>query len=199
MIDVERFKLLHGPYRTPKYCIERRVRCAVRGEMKIKEFSDAPISWPMGRLRGGPCFLIVCGGLLKAIRRESEQAICHHWGVCRTTVWNWRKALNVPQTNEGTRRLYVDYTPERLTAEARCRAIEQGNTPEANAKKAEGARRRPPSAKVLKSLAAGRRKLNTPELRRKISEAHKRRGYASTFDAGSSTLPADVGRNGARS
>ena len=122
--------------------------------------------------------------MLKAIRRESEQAICHHWGVCRSTVWTWRKALNVPQTNEGTRRLYVDYTPERLTPEARSRAVEQANTPEANAKKAEAARRRPPSAKTLKALAEGRKKLNTPEVHRKISEAHKRRG----------TIPPAAGR-----
>jgi hypothetical protein len=105
-------------------------------------------------------------------------------GVCRTTVWNWRKALNVPQTNEGTRRLYVEYTPERLTPEVQRLAIEQANTPEANAKKAEAARRRPPSAKTLKALAGGRKKLNTPEVHRKISEAHKRRG----------TIPPAAGR-----
>ena len=52
MKDADRYKLIHGPYRTPKCRIGRRVRCAVRGEMKVKKFSDAPIPWPMSRLQG---------------------------------------------------------------------------------------------------------------------------------------------------
>jgi hypothetical protein len=55
-------------------------------------------------------------------------------------------------------------------------AVEHANTPETNAKKAAAARCRPPSAKTRKALAESRKKLNAPEVRRNVSEAHRRRG-----------------------
>jgi hypothetical protein len=38
--------------------------------------TDAPIPWPIGK-RGRGRSLVVFKGLAKAIRRESNQAICH--------------------------------------------------------------------------------------------------------------------------
>ena len=51
------------------------------------------------------------------------------------TVTKWRKALDVPPINEGTRRLFVAYIPERLPPEVQEQALEKANSSEANAKK----------------------------------------------------------------
>jgi hypothetical protein len=81
-------------------------------------------------------FLIVCGDLVKAVRRESEVAVAHWWGVTAQTVRVWRKALGVPKMNEGSARLHRDYTPLRLPPEVQERARRAASSPEANAKKA---------------------------------------------------------------
>ena len=82
----------------------------------------------------------------------------------------------MPQVNEGTRRLYVAYTPERLPPEVQERARRLASSPEANAKKAAAKIGHPVSAKVLAALAKGRSRTNTAEARRKHSETNKRRG-----------------------
>jgi hypothetical protein len=75
----------------------------VRGELRIVGVTDAPIPWPVGvGPRGGAKSLVVFGDLVRAIRRESVYAMCHYWfGVNYQTVTKWRKALGVPQRNEG--------------------------------------------------------------------------------------------------
>ena len=174
MTDANRFKLLHGPYR-PRCRIGGKLFCEVRGWVTVRAMSDSWIVWPMTiRKGGGRPFLIICGDLVRAIRRESSQSICHRWGVTAQTVTIWRKALNVPQVNEGTRRLYVDYTPEPSEVQERARRL--ASSPEANAKKAAWRRGRPVSAKVLATLAKGRKRANSPEARRKQSETRKRLG-----------------------
>jgi hypothetical protein len=95
MEDADRFRLL-GKYRTPRFRIGQRVRCQVRGEMIITGMTDAPIPWPVGKQGSGRNSLIVCEDLAKALRRESNQAICHWWDVSRSVVCKWRWALRVP-------------------------------------------------------------------------------------------------------
>ena len=74
----------------------QRVRCLVRGDMVITGMTDAPIPWPVGIHDRGRRSLIVYKDLAKAIRRESNRAICHWWGVCPSVIWKWRWVLRVP-------------------------------------------------------------------------------------------------------
>ena len=45
------------------------------------------------------------GDLVRAVRRESVEAVSYHWDICRAVVQKWRKALGVQEFNEGTRQL----------------------------------------------------------------------------------------------
>jgi hypothetical protein len=119
---------------------------------------------------------ILCGDLAKAVKRESAIAICYGWGVTGQTVSGWRKALGVPQVNEGTRRLYVVYTPERLPPEVQQAARKAASSPEANAKKAAWRKGRPIHPKALAALERCRGQKPSKTSRRKMSEAAKRRG-----------------------
>jgi hypothetical protein len=85
MYDADRFRLRFGPYMLPRCRIGGWLRCAIRGNVKVTGISDAAIPWPQTRGPSGPPFLIVCAGLVDAIRRESNQAVAHHFGVaCQT-------------------------------------------------------------------------------------------------------------------
>src|SRR5262249_18747199 len=101
MRDTERYQLLYGPYRPPRCRVGTWLRCAVRGAVKVCGMSDGRIPWPVARVKRGRPFLIVCGGLVRAIRREAEIAVAYWWGVGLWTAWQWRQALGVPATNEG--------------------------------------------------------------------------------------------------
>ena len=76
MYDHERFALHFGPYHTPPFDYGDVVMDEVRGEVTVVKLSAAKIPWPIGKLRQGRS-LIVYGGLADAIRRESNQAVCH--------------------------------------------------------------------------------------------------------------------------
>jgi hypothetical protein len=154
--DIERYKLLFGPYRSPRCRVGKRLRCVVRGDLVVRGISDAPILWPQAKGLGGKMHLIVCGDLVKAVRKESEIAVAYWWGVSTQTVRVWRKALGVPQVNEGTARLHRDYTPLRLPPEVQERARKAANSPEANAKKAAYRRGRPAHPAALAALEAAR-------------------------------------------
>jgi len=117
MEDANRHRLLFGPYRTPRFRIGSLVRCEVRGEVRIVGLSDDPIPWPLCRV-GKWLVPVVYRGLAKAVRRESEQAVAHWWGIGKWQVWTWRKALGVPATTEGTSRLRSDYTREPWAVQA---------------------------------------------------------------------------------
>src|SRR4051794_27994816 len=116
MTDAERFRLLQS-YRTPRFRLGQVVMCEVRGEVIVCGLADARIPWPVGK-RGRAKALIVYRDLARAVRRESAIAVCHWWGVTAQTVTKWRKALGVPEHNDGTRRLRRDYFPEVLTPES---------------------------------------------------------------------------------
>jgi hypothetical protein len=175
MHDRDRYKLLHGPYRMPRCRIGGRLFCEERGWVTVKRISDGKIPWPQTVVRRSRAF-ILCGGLVKAVRRESAIAVCHWWGVTPQTVSKWRKALGVPQVNEGTARLYRDYAPERLTEEIRKRALAAANGPEANAKKAAFRLGKPAHPRARAALARYWGQSPSAETRRKMSEAHRRRG-----------------------
>jgi hypothetical protein len=88
-----RFRLL-GSYRTPRFRYGCTVRCEVRGEVEVVGLHEAPIPWPVGK-RGRAKSLVVFKDLARAVRRESEVAVAHHWSVTGQTVGKWRKALGV--------------------------------------------------------------------------------------------------------
>lgn len=81
MNEADRFRLLHGPYRMPRCRVGRRLKCLVRGRVKVFGITDAPIPWPYTRRENGcgPPIMIVCGDLARAIRCESEQAVAAPW------------------------------------------------------------------------------------------------------------------------
>jgi hypothetical protein len=101
--------LLFGPYRTPLCRAGGVLACAVRGRVVVRGLSDAPMPWPVEvspAQRGGRAAPVVCGGLLKALRRESSVAVQHWFGLSEGTVARWRRALGVPRATHGTARLY---------------------------------------------------------------------------------------------
>jgi hypothetical protein len=176
MEDCERFRLL-GKYWMPRFRIGRRVLCEVRGEMVITGMTDAPIPWPVGKGGRGRHSPVVYKGLAKAVRRESEQAVCHWFGVRTTTVWKWRKALGVETTNEGTRRLFRTYTKEPWAVEARAKAHAKARDPEHCRKIAEAKRGKPRLRHIIEAMRQARLGMcHTEESRRKMSETRKERG-----------------------
>jgi hypothetical protein len=107
MNDADRYRLL-GSYATPAFSYGDVVTCAVRGDLVLCGLSSAPIPWPIGKRPGKGArarSLAIYGALADAVRRESGQAVAHWWGVAAQTVSAWRKALDVPETNEGTHAL----------------------------------------------------------------------------------------------
>jgi hypothetical protein len=115
--DADRLKLL-GSYRTPPFRVGQKVHCEVRGEVTICGVSDAPIPWPLCRVgkRRAP---VVYKGLARAVRRESEQAVAHWWGISPWSVWHWRKALGVGAVTAGTRLLKREHWQEPWADQAR--------------------------------------------------------------------------------
>lgn len=176
MHDAGRFKLLYGPYRMPRCRLGGTLRCAVRGDVLVKGISDAPIPWPMTRLKRGRLLHVLCGGLIEAICCESEQAVAYHWGVSVSTVWKWRKALGVDATTEGTSRLRREWFSEPWALEVRAKAHARTSDPERNAKIAAAKRGMPRPRHVIDAMVAGRTgKPHSEEARQKMREAHKRR------------------------
>ena len=80
--------------------------CEARGEVQIVGISDAKIPWPVGAVRGGKS-PVLYKALVRAVRREAACAVMHWWGVTPWLVNKWRRALGVPRTNDGGRRLMV--------------------------------------------------------------------------------------------
>lgn len=96
-------KLL-GTYRTPKCKIGERVDCLARGVVIIIGLSAGRIQWPVAVRPGiGGRSLVLNWDLAEAIRRETNRAVCHWWGVTPQTVSKWRKALGVKNTEATTR------------------------------------------------------------------------------------------------
>lgn len=97
----ERFRLQFGPYAPPQIPRKQRLFCEMRGWLRVSPtWSDGLISWPR-RYRTGS--IILCGDLVRAVKMESVEAVCYHWGICRNVVQKWRNALDVEEFNPGTR------------------------------------------------------------------------------------------------
>jgi hypothetical protein len=71
--DADRFKLLFGPYRTPRFRYGDAVLCELRGEVIVCGLTGARIPWPTGRRRDhkrGVPAIVLYGALAEAVRRE---------------------------------------------------------------------------------------------------------------------------------
>jgi hypothetical protein len=174
--DAERFRLRFGPYRTPLFRYGAVVKDLRFGRVKTAGISDARIPWPY-RKKGMPKTLILYGDLAKAVRRESNQAIAFWWGVTPQTVTVWRKALGVPPTTAGTSELRSAHFQEPWAQRAQKQAVAKAGDPERRAKIAAARRGKPRPAHVVEAMRnANLGRLHSTETRRKMSEAHKRRG-----------------------
>jgi transcriptional regulator with XRE-family HTH domain len=133
MRDEDRYKLIHGPYLPPRVEIGDWLECEVHGLQQVKCWSEGRIPWPCAAGGKKKKKLIVCDGLVRALQVESLVAVRHWWGVGKVTVSTWRKALNVPRTNEGTSRLHRDWREENISPEQAALGRRIGNTPEKRA------------------------------------------------------------------
>jgi hypothetical protein len=112
MIDLDRIKLLFGPYHAQPLKKGDRTDCLYRdATVVIASWSDAHIPWPRCYLAEGRARahgLLVDEELARAVMQESAAAVAHWWGVCKSTVQHWRNALGVGRLDaEGSRRLIL--------------------------------------------------------------------------------------------
>jgi hypothetical protein len=124
---------------------------------------------PRGRQRA----IILYGDLAEAVKRESEQAVAHWFGVGLDTAWRWRQALGVGATTEGTSQLRSDDAFEPVQTAARAKAHQKARDPQRCARIAAAKRGVPRPAHVREALlqASIGSKPNDETLR-KMSEAH---------------------------
>jgi hypothetical protein len=122
--------------------------------------------------------LIVCGDLARAVRVESETAVCHWWGVGICTVWTWRKALGVKRITKGASELLSRWTPATVQSrKAKAKLAPALRSPERAAKIAVAKRGKPRPPHVGEALrVANLGKKLSADCRQKMSKAHKRRG-----------------------
>jgi hypothetical protein len=176
MDDTMRLRLWHGPYRPPRYRVGGRLVCAVRGSVEVVGTSEAPIPWPQARNHGRP-FLIVCGGLARAVGTEAAIAVAHWWGVTPLTVWTWRRALGVGATTPGTSRLRRAQALGPAGTAALAKAQAKARDPERRARIAAARRGKARPRHVIEAMrAANLGRKHTEQTRRRMSEAHLRRG-----------------------
>lgn len=107
------YALRFGPYLPPKVVRGAKLFCEVRGTVTVGGYSAAEIPWPYLRRGGGTPCLILCGDLVRAVKHEALIAVAHHWGVSETTVWKWRKALDVERWNAGSTTLLREWERSR--------------------------------------------------------------------------------------
>jgi hypothetical protein len=178
MHDADRFRLIAGPYRMPRYRIGRLLRCTIRGEVRVDAISAGRIAWPQTRVGrpdrkgAGMLSMIVCGDLERAVRCESNQAVAYWWGVNVNTVSLWRKALGVGRATEGSSRLHRETLAELLDGGAREKLQASLRSPERAGKIGDAQRRRTrPAATVEKMRQARRGIRHTAEAREKMRQA----------------------------
>ena len=174
MNDHQRFALHFGPYLAPPFIYGDAVMDEVRGEVTVVKLSVARITWPIGKLRQRRS-LIVYGGLADAIRQESNQAVCHWWGITPQTVTKWRKALHVEPLNAGSRELFVRYGREERVLDALPLARTAASRPEARRKLADSRRGKPRPKSVIEALRRANLGRKPSETRQRMSVAQKTR------------------------
>jgi NUMOD3 motif len=176
MPRVNRHKLHFGPYRTPRFKYGAKVECQARGDVMIVRLTAGRIPWPVGKTHRATS-MVVYADLARAVRREAACAVMHWWGVGASTVWIWRRALGVPHSNEGDRKLRIAYNKS-PSGRAAIEAMHgKARDPVRRAKIAAAKRGKPRPPHVMAALRKANigRKLSA-EHRRKIGAAHKRRG-----------------------
>jgi len=174
MDDSERYKLLYGPYAPPKCRVGDKLPCEYRGhEVTVRGMSDAPIQWPSTRRRRNHS-PILCGDLIRAVQRESEMAVAHHWGVRTELVWKWRCALGVPAMTPGSRRLRIEYAAETLTPQARAKGKEAMHSPEVRAKLSAVRKGRQVHRNTLAALLEAAKRPKSEEWKRKQGERSRK-------------------------
>jgi hypothetical protein len=156
MRDADRFKLL-GTYRTPRLRVGAVLSCELRdADVIVVGYSDGKIPWPVGtpRHRGGRPGLVLYGALAAAVRRESNQAVAHWFGVASSVVTRWRKALAVAELNAGSSRLWASVFRD----------------PDRRGKIAEARRGKKRPRHVVEAMRRGRTgKPHPPEVRARLS------------------------------
>ena len=177
MHESDRVKLL-GKYCTPRFKYGAVVACAIRGPVKIVGLTNARIPWPKCRSGKRARAIILYGALADAVRRESAQAVAYWFGVGMDSVWKWRKALGVERVNEGTSDLLSRWSPETVQSdEATRKRMPTLKSPDRAEKIAAAKRGKPRPPHVIEAMAKANRRQKLPMAqRRKMSEAHKRRG-----------------------
>lgn len=176
MDDAKRFRLRFGRYRTPRFRYGARVKDARGGFVNIVGLSDAPIPWPIAAKHGGKS-PVLYGALIRAVQRESNQAVAHWWGVSGQTETAWKKALGVPVTTEGTRKLRSAHFHEPWAREAQKKAWTKARDAGRREKIAAARRGKPRPAHFIEAVRhANLGKRLSAETRRKMSEAQKQQG-----------------------
>jgi hypothetical protein len=91
-------------------------------------------------------------------------------------VTRWRKLLNVKRGTQGTTRLIRDHIAE-FGDDMRALSVLKARNPERRRKIAQALRGKTPPPRVMKAAHTARRgSHHTKETKRKMSEAHRRRG-----------------------
>ena len=170
-----RYQLHFGPYGTPRFRQGQTVIDEIRGEVVIVEVSAGRIPWPIGKL-GRHKALVMFRGLARAVRHESNIAICHWWGVTPQTVTRWRNMLQVSGPSEGTSKLRAAYGANDGFAHVLRAAHAKARDPGRRAKISAALTGRKLSADTIEKLrAANLGKKMSEEARQKMREAAKRR------------------------
>lgn len=96
-------ELFFGPYRSFPCAVGQRIWDMRFGEyLTVGHIHQCPIGkWPAAVQRRGT--LILCGDLIKAVRKETSLAVQHWWDIPERLVSQLRKALFVPRINHGAR------------------------------------------------------------------------------------------------
>lgn len=198
--------LIAGPYQTPKVRIGRTVLVdEVRGLDVVVGLTEARIPWPVGKPKGVRAkSMVVYGGLERAVRRESNHAVCHWWGVTPQTVTKWRKALGVPRDNEGSRRVWSIQSNGPIRTAARAKAHRKSRNARLDAPRrariSAATRGKDRSWETIRKMNAARRGTkHSAAARAKMSATHKRlkshlrfgrREWTAAEDEAVRTLPA---------
>lgn len=171
---------LLGEYQTPAFQVGNVVECAVRGSVKIVGVTAGRIPWPTakritGRKSATPA-IVLFDCLVDAVQKESNQAVCHWWGVTGQTVSQWRKALGIGRSNPGTSRLHAANYRDHVGEAMRKALLPALRSPERRAKISAAKLGKPrPDLSERNRLRRGA-KLST-EARQRMKEAWQRHGF----------------------
>ena len=171
---------LLGEYQTPVFQVGNVVECAVRGSVKIVGVTAGPIPWHTakqinGRKSATPA-IVLYDCLIDAVQNESNQAICHWWGVTGQTVSQWRKALGIGRSNPGTSRLHAAHYRDHV-GEAMLKALLPAlRSPERRAK-ISAAKLGKPRPDLSERNRSRRGAKLSAEARQHMKEAWQRHGF----------------------